>query len=93
MGSNPVRTLVRVTVPVLALAFGAGASMAFLGIAGELTATLLLAPTGTTTLATRFWSLSTELDYPASAPYALLLIALSVPMTIILFRESRGDRS
>ena len=93
LGSNPVRTLVRVTVPVLALAFGAGASMAFLGIAGELTATLLLAPTGTTTLATRFWSLSTELDYPASAPYALLLIALSVPMTIILFRESRGDRS
>ena len=28
-----------------------------------------------------------------TASYALLLIALSVPMTIILFRESRGDRS
>lgn len=92
LGQSPLSTLLRVTVPVLAPAFGAGASMAFLGIAGELTATLLLAPTGTTTLATRFWSLSSELDYPASAPYALLLIALSVPMTIILFRQSRGDR-
>lgn len=93
LGQPPVRTLLRVTVPVLAPAFGAGAAMAFLGIAGELTATLLLAPTGTTTLATRFWSLSSELDYPASAPYALLLIALSVPMTIILFRQTRGDRT
>lgn len=93
LGQTPLRTLLRVTIPVLAPAFGAGASMAFLGIAGELTATLLLAPTGTTTLATRFWSLSSELDYPASAPYALLLIALSVPMTIILFRQTRGDRT
>ncbi len=92
LGQTPMRTLLRVTVPVLAPAFGAGAAMAFLGIAGELTATLLLAPTGTTTLATRFWSLSSELDYPASAPYALLLIALSVPMTIILFRQTQGDR-
>ena len=93
LGQTPLRTLLRVSIPLLAPAFGAGASMAFLGIAGELTATLLLAPTGTSTLATRFWSLSSELDYPASAPYALLLIALSVPMTIVLFRQSRGDRS
>ena len=92
LGQTPTRTLLRVTIPVLAPAFGAGASMAFLGIAGELTATLLLSPTGTSTLATRFWSLSSELDYPASAPYALLLIVLSVPMTVILFRETRGDR-
>ncbi len=92
LGQGPVRSLVRVSIPLLAPAFGAAASMAFLGIAGELTATLLLSPTGTSTLATRFWSLSSELDYPASAPYALLLIALSVPMTIILFRQTGGDR-
>lgn len=92
LGQGPARTLLRVSIPLLAPAFGAAASMAFLGIAGELTATLLLSPTGTTTLATRFWSLSSELDYPASAPYALLLIALSVPMTVILFRQSRGER-
>ncbi|MGJ6980345.1 ABC transporter permease [Aestuariimicrobium soli] len=92
LGRGPVTTLARVSIPLLAPAFGAAASMAFLGIAGELTATLLLAPTGTSTLASRFWSLSSELDYPASAPYALALIVLSVPMTIILFRETRGDR-
>ena len=90
LGHGPVRTALRVGVPLLAPAFGAAAALAFLGIAGELTATLLLAPTGTTTLATRFWSLSSELDYPASAPYALLLVLGSIPMTAWLFRQSRG---
>jgi iron(III) transport system permease protein len=36
----------------------------------------------------RFWSLSSELDYAAAAPYALLLVALSVPVTLVLFRQS-----
>ena len=57
-------------------------------MATELTATLLLAPTGTRTLAMRFWSLSSELDYAAAAPYALLLVLLSVPVTLVLFRQS-----
>lgn len=92
LGQGPITTLVRVTIPLLAPAFGAASALAFLGIAGELTATLLLAPTGTTTLATRFWSLSSELDYPASAPYALLLVLGSIPMTALLFRQSRGAR-
>ena len=46
---------------------GAGA----LGITTELTATLMLAPNGTRTLATEFWSLTSEIDYAAAAPYAL----------------------
>ena len=36
----------------------------------ELTATLLLAPTGTRTLATAFWAGERSLDYAAAAPYA-----------------------
>lgn len=92
LGHGRLRAALRVGLPLLAPAFGAASAMAFLGIAGELTATLLLAPTGTTTLATRFWSLSSELDYPASAPYALLLVLGSVPMTALLFRQSRGGR-
>lgn len=92
LGLGSVGTALRVGLPLLAPAIGAAASMTFLGIAGELTATLLLAPTGTATLATRFWSLSSELDYPASAPYALLLVLGSIPMTALLFRQSRGTR-
>ncbi len=91
LGCTPASALWRVTVPILRPALGSAISLAFLGIAGELTATLLLSPTGTTTLATRFWSLASEIDYPGAAPYALLLVALSVPMTVILFR--RADAS
>ena len=57
-------------------------------MATELTATLLLAPTGTRTLAMRFWSLSSELDYAAAAPYALLLVLLAIPVTLVLYRQA-----
>ena len=51
----------------------------FIGVATELTATLLLAPTGTQTLATAFWDAAPSLDYAAAAPYAAALVLLSAP--------------
>ena len=59
-----------------------------LGVANELTGTLLLAPNGTRTLATVFWALTSELDYAAAAPYALLMILLSLPLTVLLRRQA-----
>ncbi|WP_445278031.1 ABC transporter permease subunit, partial [Streptomyces sp. DSM 41033] len=88
LGASPARTFVRVTLRLTAPAAAAGASLVFVAVATELTATLLLAPTGTRTLAMRFWSLSSELDYAAAAPYALMLIALSIPVTLMLLRQS-----
>ena len=61
----------------------------FLAIVNELTATLLLAPNGTRTLATAFWAKSSEIDYAGAAPYALLMILISVPMTYLLFQQSK----
>jgi iron(III) transport system permease protein len=61
----------------------------FVAVATELTATLLLAPSGTRTLAMRFWGLSGELDYAAAAPYALIMIAAAVPVTYLLFTNSQ----
>jgi iron(III) transport system permease protein len=88
LGVSPTRTFLRVTLRLTAPAAAAGASLVFVAVATELTATLLLAPTGTSTLAMRFWSLSSELDYAAAAPYAFLLVVLSVPVTLVLFRQS-----
>ena len=88
LGVPPAATFVRVTLRLTAPAAAAGASLVFVAVATELTATLLLAPTGTSTLATRFWSLSSELDYADASPYAFLLVALSVPVTVVLFRQS-----
>jgi iron(III) transport system permease protein len=61
----------------------------FLGITNELTATLLLAPSGTFTLATAFWSHTSELDYAAAAPYAVIMVLLSLPLTWLLHVQSR----
>jgi ABC-type Fe3+ transport system permease subunit len=47
-----------------------------MGITTELTATLMLSPLGTRTLATEFWSRTAEFDHVGAAPYALAMILL-----------------
>ncbi|MGV7904454.1 hypothetical protein PJN93_32065, partial [Mycobacterium kansasii] len=65
------------------------AALVFLAVTNELTATLILAPNGTRTLATEFWARSSEIDYPGAAPYAMAMVLLSLPTTYLLFRQSR----
>jgi iron(III) transport system permease protein len=88
LGRSPSATFFRVTLRLTAPAAAAGASLVFVAVSTELTATLLLAPTGTRTLSMLFWSLSSELDYAAAAPYALVLVLLAIPVTVVLFRQS-----
>jgi iron(III) transport system permease protein len=87
LGVRPLGVLLRVTVPLVARGIGAGAALVFLAVVTELTSTLLLAPTGTETLATRFWIESGELHYGAAAPHALAMIVLSVPAAYLLTRR------
>jgi iron(III) transport system permease protein len=87
LGVGPLATARRVTLPLLLPSVGAGAALVFLAVTTELTATLLLAPIETTTLATRFWSHSSAASYGAAAPYALLMILISLPATYLLSRR------
>jgi iron(III) transport system permease protein len=89
LGASAPARLARVTLPLLAPGIGAGAALVFLAVVTELTATLLLAPTGTTTLATAFWSASSALEYGAAAPYAVVMVLLSAPATVLLSRDAR----
>ena len=88
LGARPVAVLRRVTLPLIARGIGAGGALVFLSTVTELTATLLLAPIGTVTLATEFWSNSSSLEYGAAAPYAVLMIAISAPAAYLLTRSS-----
>jgi iron(III) transport system permease protein len=89
LGVGPRGVLVRVTLPLILRGLGSGASLVFLAVVTELTSTLLLAPIGTRTLATQFWSNSSEIKYGAAAPYALLMVVISAPVAYLLTRESR----
>ncbi len=88
LGVAPTATFGRITLRLTAPAAAAGTAMVFVAVATELTATLLLAPTGTRTLSMRFWSLASELDYAAAAPYAAIMIVLALPVTAVLVRQS-----
>jgi iron(III) transport system permease protein len=89
LGRTPVQALRQITMRLAAPGVAVSMALVGLGITNELTATLMLAPNGTRTLATQFWSLTSEIDYVAAAPYALLMVVLSLPMTLLLYTQSK----
>ena len=78
---------VRVLAPLVGPGVGAGAAMVFVFVATELTATLLLAPIGTRTLATEVWANTTSLAFAAAAPFAAVMLAISLLSTWLLARR------
>jgi iron(III) transport system permease protein len=92
LGVGGAPTLVRVVLPLVAPSVLTGLVLVALAVGTELTATLLLAPTGTDTLALAFWREASELDYAAAAPYAAVMIAMSVPLTLLLRRQILEER-
>jgi len=87
LGIRPVAAWFRVTLPLLTPALASGAALVFLSTVTELTATLLLHPTGVQTLATQFWVYTTGQSYGAAAPYAALMVVISAGPTLLLTRQ------
>jgi iron(III) transport system permease protein len=75
---------VRVLVPLAGPGLGAGAAMVFVFVVTELTATLLLAPIGTRTLATEVWANTSTLAFGAAAPFAAMMLMISLVSTWLL---------
>ena len=94
LGRGPVAVFTRVTLPLIAPGLLAGLCLVFLTATTELTATLVLAPTGVQTLATQFWAFQREAAYGAAAPYALAIVAIAAIPGALLglwFDRGRGD--
>lgn len=93
LGRGPVRAFMSVTLPALTPGLGAALALIVLELMRELTATLLLAPAGVTTLATEVWSLTNDGSYAAAAPFAALLVLVSgVPVYIFTLRTLKEGR-
>jgi iron(III) transport system permease protein len=89
LGRTPTQAAWQITMRLAAPGVASGMAMVFLAITNELTATMLLSPNGTQTLATAFWAYSSEIDYASAAPNALLMVLLSLPLTWLLHRQSQ----
>ncbi len=74
----------RVMLPLAAPGLGAAGAMVFISVVTELTTTLLLAPIGTKTLATQIWVDTSALAFAAAAPYAALLVSISLTSSWLL---------
>lgn len=88
LGASPWRAALNTTLRLAAPGIGAGMALVAMGITTELTATLMLSPIGTETLATQFWARTGEFDHVGAAPFALCMVLVSVPLCVILHRQA-----
>lgn len=87
LGKGPVAVRLTVTLPLVAPGLVAAFCFVFLSAVTELTATLLLVPTGAQTLATQFWAYAQQgVSFGAAAPYAATMMALSALPAYLLGR-------
>jgi iron(III) transport system permease protein len=87
LGCSPAAAWLRVTLPMIAPGLRAAFALVFISSATELTATLLLRPTGVNTLATQFWTYTSNFSYGAAAPYAGLMVLISAVPAYLLSRR------
>jgi iron(III) transport system permease protein len=86
LGQGRLAVLWRVTLPLIGPGLAAAFSLVFLSAVTELTATLILIPTGVQTLATQFWAYQQNLAYGQAAPFALAIIAIAAVPSYVLGR-------
>ena len=80
----------RITAPIVRPGVLAGMALVFLTTVKELPATLLLSPTGFSTLATQIWSATDEAFFARAAAPALILLAMSAfSIFLVLMQEER----
>jgi iron(III) transport system permease protein len=92
LGCGRTTAWLRVTLPLIAPGLVGAFALVFISSATELTATLLLRPTGVNTLATQFWTYTTNFSYGAAAPYAALMVAIAAVPAYLLSRRVARTR-
>jgi iron(III) transport system permease protein len=86
LGQHRLAVLWRVTLPLIGPGLAAAFCLVFLSAVTELTATLILIPTGVQTLATQFWAYQQNLAYGQAAPFALAIIVVAALPSYVLGR-------
>lgn len=90
LGARPLRTLLRVEVPLLRGTLVAAGTLVVIDVLKELPLTLILRPFNFDTLATRAFQLASDEQIAESAPAALLVIVCATVVVAFLHRTLDG---
>ncbi|HEX6256659.1 MAG TPA: ABC transporter permease subunit [Euzebyales bacterium] len=91
LGARRLRRLLTIELPLVRPSVMAGGGLVLLSVAKELPATLLLAPAGFATLATRIWSATEDAFWTDASVMALVLVAVSGLLTwLLVVRRADG---
>jgi iron(III) transport system permease protein len=88
LGRTAFGAFASIALPNILPGIGAALALMVLELMRELTATLILAPTGVVTLATEIWSHANDGQYAAAAPFAALLVLVSAAPVYLFTRRS-----
>ena len=84
LGRGPFYIFRTLTLPAMLPGIAAAFALVFLNLMKELTATLLLTPNDIKTLSTAVWEYTSDAQYAAATPYALMLILFSgIPVFLL----------
>jgi iron(III) transport system permease protein len=86
LGASPLRTLLRIELPLLRGSILAAATLVVIDVLKELPLTLIMRPFNLDTLATRSFQLASDEQVAHSAPAALLIIASASIVVAVLHR-------
>ena len=86
LGARRMAVFRRVTLPLVGPGLAAAFCLVFLAGLTELTATLVLVPTGVQTLSTQFWAYQQNYSYGQAAPFALVIIAVAAVPSYVIAR-------
>jgi iron(III) transport system permease protein len=93
LGAGPLKTLWRVTMPLARPGFAAAGVLVFAFVLGDVSTPQVLLPPDMYTLGTEFQANSSTVAFAAAAPFAAVLIALSLIATYILMSRFGRTRS
>ena len=92
LGARWLRRHLQVTLPLLGPGLTSGLALVFLTSVKELPATLMLAPTGYSTLATTVWSAAENVELARAAAASLVLLLFCGAALLVVLRPGRPLR-
>ncbi|HEX5307912.1 MAG TPA: iron ABC transporter permease [Solirubrobacteraceae bacterium] len=93
LGAGPLAVLRRVTLPLARPGLAAAGVLVFAFVLGDISTTQVLLPPNMYTLGTEFQANSSTVAFTAAAPFAAVLIALSLMATYILMTRFGRTRT